>query len=193
LFVDAAETGDATGDLVTAVDALHALARTGRPRDALARIVMLAEHVEGELTVTRVRHVQGLVGRDAPTLAEVSHGFEALGALLLAAEAAADAAVAAHRRGRPRDAAAAEHRARALAARCAGAATPALRTVTSRARLTPSELQTATLAASGHTNREIAEQLFLSVRTVENRLQRVYEKLGLRSRQELGPALHDHP
>ena len=45
------------------------------------------------------------------------------------------------------------------------------------------------LAAAGRTNKEIAEQLFLSPRTVENRLQRVYEKLGISGRTELDEAL----
>jgi DNA-binding NarL/FixJ family response regulator len=41
------------------------------------------------------------------------------------------------------------------------------------------------LAADGTSNSEIAHQLCLSVRTVENHLQRVYAKLGVASRQEL--------
>jgi DNA-binding CsgD family transcriptional regulator len=45
------------------------------------------------------------------------------------------------------------------------------------------------LAAGGRSNTEIAEQLFLSRRTVENRLHRVYEKLGISGRDELAEAL----
>ena len=45
------------------------------------------------------------------------------------------------------------------------------------------------LAAAGRSNKEIAEQLFLSPRTVENRLQRVYEKLGIAGRTEVADAL----
>ncbi|MGH9136657.1 MAG: response regulator transcription factor, partial [Acidimicrobiales bacterium] len=58
-----------------------------------------------------------------------------------------------------------------------------------RARLTPAERETAVLAASGRANKEIAEALYLSPRTVENRLQRVYEKLGISGRTELADAL----
>jgi DNA-binding CsgD family transcriptional regulator len=43
----------------------------------------------------------------------------------------------------------------------------------------------AELAAAGHTNREIAQALFLSVHTVEDNLRRIYGKLGIRSRTEL--------
>jgi DNA-binding CsgD family transcriptional regulator len=52
--------------------------------------------------------------------------------------------------------------------------------------LTPSEEHVASLAASGLTNREIAERLFVSPKTVEANLARAYRKLGIRSRAELG-------
>jgi DNA-binding CsgD family transcriptional regulator len=55
--------------------------------------------------------------------------------------------------------------------------------------LTPGEHQTAVLAAAGHSNKSIADELVLSVRSVENRLQRVYEKLGISSRAMLPRAL----
>ena len=56
-------------------------------------------------------------------------------------------------------------------------------------RLTPTEERVARLAAAGRTNREIAETLYLSVRTVETHLSRTYHKLGVRSRTELAFAL----
>jgi DNA-binding CsgD family transcriptional regulator len=51
--------------------------------------------------------------------------------------------------------------------------------------LTPQELRVALLVATGATNREVASQLFLSVKTIENHLSRVFEKVGVRSRAEL--------
>jgi DNA-binding CsgD family transcriptional regulator len=51
--------------------------------------------------------------------------------------------------------------------------------------LTPTEQQIAELVAAGRTNNEIASTLFVSVRTVESNLTRIYRKLGLRSRTEL--------
>ncbi|MFB9838441.1 helix-turn-helix domain-containing protein, partial [Actinoallomurus acaciae] len=52
-------------------------------------------------------------------------------------------------------------------------------------RLTPQELQVVRLAAEGSSSREIAEQLFLSPRTVEYHLYKAYPKLGVASRREL--------
>jgi DNA-binding NarL/FixJ family response regulator len=52
--------------------------------------------------------------------------------------------------------------------------------------LTPSEQRVAELAASGMSNRDIAATLFITIKTVEHNLSRVYNKLGIRSRAELG-------
>ena len=51
--------------------------------------------------------------------------------------------------------------------------------------LTDRERQIARLAANGVPSREIADQLYISTRTVENHLQRVYAKLGVTGRAEL--------
>jgi DNA-binding CsgD family transcriptional regulator len=52
--------------------------------------------------------------------------------------------------------------------------------------LTPTEQRVAELAASGMTNRDVAAALFISPKTVEHNLGRVYRKLGIHSRAELG-------
>ena len=58
--------------------------------------------------------------------------------------------------------------------------------VTSAFELTATERRIAELAASGLTNRQVAEQSFMSPKTVEANLARVYRKLGIASRAELG-------
>ena len=52
-----------------------------------------------------------------------------------------------------------------------------------------SELRVAEMAGAGMTNREIAQSLFVTAKTVENQLSSAYRKLGVRSRDELGSAL----
>jgi DNA-binding CsgD family transcriptional regulator len=74
---------------------------------------------------------------------------------------------------------------------CEGAQTPALSDVS--VTLSPREREAAMLIASGLTSRLVAERLYLSVRTVENHLQRVYTKLGVTSRDELSAALQSSP
>jgi len=59
--------------------------------------------------------------------------------------------------------------------------------------LTPSELRVAEMAARDASNREIAEGLFVSLRTVEAHLTRAYQKLGIASRTELPAALSPPP
>jgi DNA-binding CsgD family transcriptional regulator len=57
--------------------------------------------------------------------------------------------------------------------------------------LTPTELRVAELIASGMTNREVAKAAFMSTKTVEAHIVRVYRKLGVRSRAELGGRMRD--
>jgi DNA-binding CsgD family transcriptional regulator len=61
------------------------------------------------------------------------------------------------------------------------------------AQLSPQELQIAQLAAEGLSNREIGEQLYLSHRTVESHLYRLFPKLGVTSRAQLRDALEAAP
>jgi DNA-binding CsgD family transcriptional regulator len=65
--------------------------------------------------------------------------------------------------------------------------------IESRSALTPSELRVARMAAQGMTNREIAQALFLSLKTIETHLRSAYRKLDIDSRQQLSRALPPSP
>ena len=59
----------------------------------------------------------------------------------------------------------------------------------SRGELTEAERRIALLVAEGRRNREVAAELYLTEHSVETALSRIYRKLGIRSRGELGRAL----
>jgi DNA-binding NarL/FixJ family response regulator len=59
--------------------------------------------------------------------------------------------------------------------------------------LTATELRVAELAAAGIANREIARAVFVSEKTVEAHMSRIYRKLGIHSRAELGARMVGNP
>jgi DNA-binding CsgD family transcriptional regulator len=71
----------------------------------------------------------------------------------------------------------------------ASGAKPRRRVLVGVDALTPSERRVAEMAADGLTNRQIGQQLFVSMRTVENHLSGVFRKLGIASRAEIGDVL----
>jgi DNA-binding CsgD family transcriptional regulator len=76
----------------------------------------------------------------------------------------------------------------------AGGGRPARLQVTGVDALTPAERRVCVLAAAGDlTNRDIAQRLFVTEKTVELHLTSAYRKLGIRSRFQLAPALEPHP
>ena len=189
----AVDLGRQVGDLLGATKALHGLARLGRARQVVDQLAELVEQVDGELTAARLTYARAAAAKDSGALVTAAERFESVGALLYAAEALGESAVHFRRDGLSRDAAAAQQRAARLLARCEGAVTPFVRAIGARAQLTPAELDTALQAATGSTDKQIAEMMHLSVRTVENRLHRAYQKLGLSHRRELADALRDLP
>lgn len=135
----------------------------------------------GRLTGVFAEHAAALDRGDGPALDRVAEELAQRGFLLFAAEAHAHA-VRAHRD--PRAARIARTRAVALARRCQGARTPALSGLV-LGELTTRQRQIVTLAATGLSNRQIAEKLTLSVRTVGNHLYSAYARLGASDRGAL--------
>ena len=191
LLASGAAVARASGEHVVEAAALHDLARIGRAADAADRLGDLAGMVEGVLTATRAAHAAALADDDPDELLVVAGAFEAMSALVFAAEAWAAAAESFTRVGNGRRAVAARRRAVILAGRCEGTRTPGLAAATEDGALSDREREVVALAAENLTDRQIAERLYLSVRTVNNHLQRVYTKLGISSRSELARALEE--
>ncbi|MFC4535747.1 helix-turn-helix transcriptional regulator [Sphaerisporangium dianthi] len=167
--------------------ALHDVARMGAPQHVLARLRELAGQAGDGAVPLYAAHVEAAAAGDGDGLAASSAELERLGSPLLAAEAAAEQANCHRAAGDLAAASAAAARALRLA-RSSGARTPALSAL-ERPRLTRREHQIAELAAKGLSSKEISAHFVLSVRTVENHLQRAYRKLGIGDRAELGALL----
>jgi DNA-binding NarL/FixJ family response regulator len=186
--LDVAAQARKSGTPIYEIVALHDAARLGAAATAAARLRELGHDNPSALIRCYAAHAAALAQRDAHGLEQVSVRFEALGALLLAAEAAAEACTAFQLAGRADSARRAASRATALAAQCDGAATPALQALHAP-NLTRREWAIVRLAADGLTDEAIAGKLTVSIRTVHNHLHHAYTKLGVHHRTELGPIL----
>ncbi len=141
------------------------------------------------LAQARFDFVHARKAGSATALAAASASFEQLGALLFAAEAAAAATTIAKKQGATKEAVRLDGLAGSLLARCGGANTPLLAGRSSSGPLSTRELEIAHLAAGGLSNRQIADRLVVSERTVENHLYRIFIKLGVSARDELSAVL----
>ncbi|MGV9808113.1 LuxR C-terminal-related transcriptional regulator [Micromonospora chersina] len=162
----------------------------GGRRTVAQRLAELSEQVDGVLPPLVARYARATLDGGHDELLAVADGFAARELIVHAAEATA---MALHRMGRSRAGATGPARERLadLLRRCDEVSTPALRLL--RPTLTEREWEIGRLAADGVTSRAIAERLFLSTRTVENHLQRIYSKLGVAGRAELRAALRSMP
>ena len=156
------------------------------------RLDQLGDVVDGPLAPACAAHARALAAGDGEALDAVARTFTVLGLDLFAAEAQVSAVEAHRRRGHRALAHAAATRARRHVEACEGASTPLLRGLDASGllgELTPREREAAELAARGLTDREIAEALFVSIRTVHAHLRSAYAKLGVAGRGELAAIL----
>lgn len=190
LALSAAEAAHAAGQKRFEAEALHDLARLGDPGRVSARLAQLAGETEGDYLALLADHARAAEGADGKALDDISVDFEKIGALLLAAEASAEASRAHRQAGRTASSLASAGRFEELRQRCDGATTPALTLGRQPSPLTPREREIVTLVAEGMSSREIAERLVISVRTVDNHLHHAYSKLGVTKRSQLASALN---
>jgi DNA-binding NarL/FixJ family response regulator len=184
LALDAARLATESGQRAIEMLALHDAVRFGDPT-CLDRLVDLPGGTGGRLAAVIASHAAAVRNHDAEAIFAAAQQFEQLGALLSAADAAAQAAVAFEAvddRRRSVEAAAAANR---LAAQCGGIRTPALDLAAHPLPLTVREREIANLVAAGLSNRDIADRLTVSVRTVEGHLYRACIKLDISDRDEL--------
>jgi DNA-binding NarL/FixJ family response regulator len=126
-----------------------------------------------------------------PNWGKVSADFETIGDLFTAADAAGHASAAHRRAGRRGAAMTARSRVDLLAAACGGARSPAIVMARLAVPFNRREHEIALLVARGLTNREIAEAVSLSARTIEGHIYRASCKVGVATRSELVAVVRD--
>ena len=172
LAAEAVRRADAFGSPVARGIALRAAALVARPpdHDGLAASVAVLRGSGARLELARSLVELGAAlrraGRRADARDPLREGLE------LAVECGAEVLAA-----------------RAHDELVAAGARPRRDPIESRSRLTASELRVARMAADGMTNRQIAQALFLTEKTIEVHLTRVYRKLEIQSRSQLARAL----
>ncbi|MBB3750211.1 DNA-binding CsgD family transcriptional regulator [Mycolicibacterium sp. BK634] len=190
--LSAAKRAAANGQFGAEVFCLQTATQFG-DRTGASRLAELESIVEGPRVALAARFAAALRDGDGRELTAVSEGFEELGDLAAAADAAAHAALAHRRHDQRGSALSCSTRAAALAQRCGGLVTPTLREADDPLPLTEREREIAMLIGQGLSNRAIAERLTLSPRTVESHVLRAMAKTGTRSREELAALVNRPP
>ncbi len=165
------------------VAALHAAVRLG-DRSQAARLTQLARIIPCPMATAASAQARGVADHDGDILDDAAKQFEGFGALAMAADASAQAAREHARSGaRPKEL---DSSARALRwAGLGGVHTPALNAADTPLPITDREREIATLVGAGLTNRQVADRLGVSVRTIDGHLYRIFTKLGIEDRDQL--------
>jgi DNA-binding CsgD family transcriptional regulator len=180
----AAEFANVHGQLTREVMSLQFAAQFGEGACA-RRLRELSDLVQGPRAPLAARYAQALTDGAAAELEAVSREFETMGDMLAAADAAAQAATSYRGAGQRGSALTASARAHLIAKGCGNAVSPALAAARVPLPFTRREHEVATLLSRGLSNREIAEAMSLSVRTVEGHIYQASAKAGVSSRADL--------
>jgi DNA-binding CsgD family transcriptional regulator len=170
---------------------IQAAAQWGDASQA-ARARELADALSLPLATAVALHAEALLAGDGEGLLAASAAYRGIGDRATAADTAAQASVAFdegqhHRRGLY-----AAALARELADECGGLHTPALRTPTGL-KLSGRQRDVVELVVAGLSNRLIADELVMSVRTVEGHIYRACQRVGAQSREELASIIRSGP
>lgn len=137
-------------------------------------------------------HAESLLVGDGEGLLEASAAYRQIGDRAAAADAAAQASVAFEQSDRHRRGLYAAALAKELADKCGGLCTPALRTPAGL-KLSGRQRDVVELVVAGLSNRQIAKNLVMSVRTVEGHVYRACQRVGAQSREELASIVRSGP
>ncbi|MFD3702030.1 LuxR C-terminal-related transcriptional regulator [Nocardia sp. NPDC058658] len=192
LLNDATSVARDRGQLANEVMCHQAATQLGDCSGAV-RLAELTELVEGPRVHAAAAYAAALAKTDGEALEVASRSYEAMGDAIAAADAAAQASMAYSHQQRRGAALTALATAGRLAAQCRTALTPALRAASCPEPLTGRQREIVALAAQGLSNRQIAQRLTVSVRTVEGHLYRASQRTGAVTRDELGRILHGRP
>ncbi len=152
----------------------------------------LADTLKLPLADIVARHTEALAADDGAGLLAAAEAYRALGDRATAADATAQAAVAFGHHGQAKRSAYAAAVAQERAAECGGLCTPALRNPAGQP-LTQRQREIVELVVGGLSNKQIAERLVMSVRSVEGHLYRACQRVGACSREELAAIIRRGP
>src|SRR5271156_3334443 len=186
--VRAAQIAHQSGMDAAEMSALHTAVRFD-DRSHTERLAELAKTLNTPLAEASATHAGGLANHDGDVLDGAAARFADLGAVALAADAASQAARVHARTGHRGKEVESSTRAYALASQCE-LRTPAVEAAARPLPISGREREIAMLVAAGLSNREVADRLFVSVRTVEGHLYRIFAKLGIDDRDQLVHLVH---
>jgi DNA-binding CsgD family transcriptional regulator/energy-coupling factor transporter ATP-binding protein EcfA2 len=181
--IRAAEIARQSGMCAVEMRALHTAVRFG-DRSQSARLSELARTLDAPLPEAIAMQARALADHDGHLLDEVADRFSDIGAMALAADAAAQAAREHARASQRAKGLESSARAHWLAGKF-GLHSPAIDAASQPLPITDREREIAAMVSAGLSNREIADRLSVSVRTVDGHLYRIFAKLDIQSRDQL--------
>ena len=181
--VRAAQIARQSGMYAVEMSALHTAVRFD-DRSQTERLAELAKTLNTPLAEAIAEHARGLANHDGDLLDAAADRFADMGAVALAADAAAQAAREHAHTGHRGKEVKSSARAHWLAGQ-GEVRTPAVAAAARPLPISDREREIAMLVVAGWSNREVADRLVVSVRTVEGHLYRIFAKLGIDDRDQL--------